>query len=208
MLTLYFSKGSSALAAHILLEEVQATYRATHVPIRDGAHQSPEFARVNPKMRIPALGTPDGVLTENPAILEYIAEAFPDARMQPEGRFARAEARALAAYLCATVHVGFAHLKRGSRWAAHAASLADMTTHAPSVLAACADHLEAQLPLAPWALGPAYTYCDAYLFLLGKWMAEADLTLQAHPRLAAHHARMSERPATRAALAAHAAEQA
>ena len=109
MLKLYYSKGSSAIAAHILLEEVGADYDAIEVSIAKGAHRNPEFLSRNPKGRIPVLQTPDGVITENPAILEYIATTHPDAGLLPKSAFEQAQARSLAAYLCATVHVAFAH---------------------------------------------------------------------------------------------------
>lgn len=111
MLTLYYAKGTSALAAHILLEEVGAAYQIVEIALADGAHKQEPFLHINPKARVPALETPEGVITENPAILTYVAATHPEAGMLPEGAFARAEADALNAYLCATVHV---HMRTSS----------------------------------------------------------------------------------------------
>ncbi|SEV88289.1 glutathione S-transferase [Cognatiyoonia koreensis] len=203
MLKFYYSKGSSALAAHILLLEVAADFAAIEVPIGQGSHQQADFLARNPKGRIPVLETPDGVITENPAILEYIAATHPASATLPNGIFAQSEARSLCAYLCATVHVAFAHLKRAPRWADTIAAQDDMRQVAPRNLAACAAYLDQCLRLGPWAMGSSYTYCDPYLFLIGHWLAAADVSLAPYERLVAHRDAMLARPATQAAMAAH-----
>lgn len=203
MLKFYYSDGSSALAAHILLHEVATPHEAISVSIAKEEHRAPAFLRSNPKGRIPVLETPDGIITENPAILEYIAATAPDADYIPKGAFQQAQARSLCAYLCATVHVAFAHAKRGARWADADASLRDMQQIVPRNLTASADFLETDLPLGPWALGAEYSYCDPYLFLIGRWCAANGVTLEAFPKLKAHQDAMRARAATQAALTLH-----
>lgn len=203
MLRLFYSKGSSALAPHILLTEVGADFEAVEVSIPEGKHLKPDFLRRNPKGRVPVLETPDGNLTENPAILEYIAASYPSANYLPSGTFAQAQARSLAAYLCATAHVAFAHKQRGRRWARAQASLKDMQDLVPSNLEECAKFLEADLAFAPWALGATYCFCDPYLLLLERWLTAAGVDLDAYPRLAAHREAMLARPATQAVLSEH-----
>ena len=199
----FFSAGSSSLAAHILLEEAGAIYRATEVSIPKGEHRSAEFLGRNPKGRIPALQTPDGMLTENPAILEYIAAKHPKAGLLPTGAFAQAQARSLAAYLCSTVHVAFAHFKRGNRWAKEDSAIREMKKHAAANLRDCATFLENDLPLSPWALAHGYSFCDPYLFLLGGWLRTTGATLKDMPKLSAHQKAMQARPATQRVLALH-----
>ncbi|MFK7753017.1 MAG: hypothetical protein AB8B51_10760, partial [Sedimentitalea sp.] len=121
----------------------------------------------------------------------------------PQGAFAQAQARALCAYLCATVHVAFAHIKRGRRWADGDDTLHDMRGVAARNLRDCAALLESQLALDPWALGKVYSFCDPYLFLLDRWLAAGDVSLADYPKLAAHHRTMQARPATQTALALH-----
>lgn len=203
MLTFYYSKGSSALGVHILLHEVQADYDVVEIPIPSGAHQSAEFLQTNPKGRIPALRTPDGVLTENPAILEYIATLYPDALCLPVGAFEQAKARAFCAYLCATAHVAFAHFNRGTRWAEQETSLNDMKSLAPKNLRDCAHFLETDLTLTPWAMGDRYSFCDPYLFVFGRWLSMGGVDIHDYPKLAAHRTRMLSRPATQTVLALH-----
>lgn len=200
---LYFAKGSSALAPHILLEETGGPYESHEISIAEGQHQKPAFLTLNPKGRVPVLETHDGVITENPAILEYIATAYPDNQLLPNGAFAQARARSLCAYLCATAHVAFAHKLRGARWATEPVALADMQAHVPRNMMDCATYLESRHNNGLWALGGTYSYCDPYLFLFGLWMEKAGLNLETFPKLAAHHAAMHQRDATKRALMAH-----
>lgn len=203
MLTLYYAKGTSALAAHILLEEVGAEYRTVEVSLQDGAHKLEAFLRINPKARVPALETPEGVITENPAILSYVAATHPEAGMLPDGAFARAEADALNAYLCATVHVAFAHKFRGARWADDPRVQAAMGEKVASNLAECAALIEAHYLRGPWALGDRFTLCDAYLALVPRWLTIAGVDLADYPKLAAHGAALRARPAAARVMALH-----
>jgi glutathione S-transferase len=84
MLTLYYSPGACSLAPHIALEEAGASYALELVSIPKGEQQAPEYLNVNPRGKIPALRTDEGVLTENVAILTYISRSFPQARLLPE----------------------------------------------------------------------------------------------------------------------------
>lgn len=203
MLKFYYSRASSAIAAHILLCEVDARFDAIEVSIPDKEHLSPAFLARNPKGRIPVLETSEGVLTENPAILEYIAALHPEAGYMPKGHFQQAQARSLCAYLCATAHVAFAHRHRGARWARNEASLQDMARQVPQNIAACANYLETHLALNPWALGADHSFCDPYLFMFAQWLSVAEVAIEDYPKLKAHRTRMRARPATQTVLALH-----
>ena len=203
MLKLYLSKGSSALAAHILLEDANALYITQEVSIPKGEHQSHAFLKLNPKGRVPVLDTPEGTITENPAILEYIAVSHPRANLAPSGVLEQANARSLCAYLCATAHVAFAHKQRGTRWADDANAVESMQQYVPQNIAESAAYLEAYVMRGAWAMGDNYSFCDPYLFLMGRWLTACDLPLEQYPKLAAHHLAMRKRTSTITALAAH-----
>jgi len=83
MLKLYCAPGTCALASHISLEEAGAEYEAVRLNFADGEQRKPEYLAVNPKGRVPALVTDRGILTETPAILAFIAQSFPSARLAP-----------------------------------------------------------------------------------------------------------------------------
>jgi glutathione S-transferase len=87
---------------------------------------------VNPKGRVPALVAAEGVLTETPAILAYVAQSFPRTELAPQAAFAFAQAQAFNSYLCSTVHVAHAHRMRGRRWVDDEAAIAAMKTRCPS----------------------------------------------------------------------------
>ena len=81
MLKIFAAPSSVALATLILLEEVEADYELHVLDFSKGEQNLPEYQAVNPKGRVPALATEDGVLTETPAILIYIAQRFGSAQM-------------------------------------------------------------------------------------------------------------------------------
>ena len=118
MLKLFYAVGTCALASHIALEEAGAEYEAVRLDFAAGDQRKPEYLKVNPKGRVPALITDLGILTETPAILAYIAQVFPKANLAPlTDPFAFARVQAFNSYLCSTAHVNHAHMMRGTRWA-------------------------------------------------------------------------------------------
>lgn len=134
MLNLYFAPSTCALASHIALEDAGATYTTTRINFATADQTKPEFLKLNPKGRVPALVTERGVLTETPAMLAFIAQRYPAARLAPlDDAFAFAQVQAFNSYLCSTVHVSHAHRMRGYRWvdAEDASSIAAMQRKVP-----------------------------------------------------------------------------
>ncbi|MDA7963462.1 glutathione S-transferase family protein [Ruegeria sp.] len=203
MLTYYFAKGSGALAAHILLEEIGAEYQTIPVSIPDKEHQSPDYLAINPKGRIPSLVTPQGVLTENPAILAYLAQTHPEAGLIPSDPWAFAKAQELNAYIASTAHIAFAHKQRGARWSDDPETYPAMQAKVAENMRDCAEYVQAHYAFTPWVLGEGYTACDPYVFQLGRWVTASGLDLSDFPKLQAHAEQMRARPATQRALAAH-----
>jgi glutathione S-transferase len=162
----------------------------------------PDYLAVNPKGRVPALLTERGVLTETPAILAYVAQTFPEARLaQLHDPFAFAELQAFMSYLCSTVHVAHAHRGRGYRWADDPAALEAMKKKVPQSVGACFDLIEREMLRGPWVMGDAYTVADPYLFTLASWMEVDSVDPAAFPRVHDHRNRMAARPAVKRALA-------
>ena len=117
MLKLYYTASTCSLATHIVLEEVGADYSTVRIDFATEQQKSAEYLRVNPKARVPALVTDEGVLTETPAMLVYVAQRFPQARLAPmEDPFFFAQIQSFNSYLCSSVHVAHAHRMRGHRW--------------------------------------------------------------------------------------------
>src|SRR5205814_8821710 len=116
MLTLFYAPGACSMASHIALEETGAPYQTQVVALAQGEQTKPEYLnRVNSRGKVPALKTDDGTLTENVAILTYLARTFPDAKLLPTDPPGTARALSHMAYLSNTVHPAFTHIMRPGR---------------------------------------------------------------------------------------------
>ncbi|MDB5482927.1 MAG: gst [Caulobacteraceae bacterium] len=206
MLTLYSAPRTCALASHIALEQAGAHYEVVRLDFRANAQREPDYLAINPKGRVPALVTERGVITETPAILTFIAQSHPQARLAPlDDAFAFAQVQAFASFLCATVHPAHAHGVRGYRWADDPAAIEEMKRKAPQVMSDCFDLIERDMLAGPWVMGEAYSFCDPYLFTIAGWLEGHRLDIARWPKTADHFDRMSENPAVRRVLASHTA---
>jgi glutathione S-transferase len=202
MLKLYYTPGTCALASHIALQEAGAAYTAERVDFKSNQQNSPEYLAINPKGRVPSLVTDRGILTETPAMLAFIAQSFPDAKLAPfDDAFAFAQVQAFNSYLCSTVHVAHAHKGRGYRWASDETSFADMKRMVPKSMGANFALIERKMFRGPWVMGDTFTICDPYLFTLAGWLEGDSVDLSTLPKVADHRKRMSERPAVQKVLA-------
>jgi glutathione S-transferase len=203
MLTFYYATNTCALASHIALEEANAAYETRWIDFGSAEQTKPDYLKINPKARVPSLMTERGVLTETPAILAFIAQSHPEAKLAPlDDPFAFAEMQSLMAYLCATVHVAHAHRVRGYRWADDPAAHEAMKKKVPQSVGACFDLIERKIFRGPWAMGEAYTVADPYLFTIARWLEVDGVDPAAYPRVLDHRDRMATRPAVQRALKA------
>ncbi len=205
MLKLFYAPGTCALASHIVLEEVEATYEPVRVDFSNKDQQKPEFLEVNPKGRVPALVTDRGILTETPAILVFICQNAnrPELALLDDP-FGFAQVQSFNSYLCSTLHVAHAHRMRGHRWvdADDAHSIAAMQRKVPETVGACFDLIEHDILKGPWVMGDAYTVCDPYLFTVARWLEGDGVDPKRIPKVVDHRQRVSERAAVKRALAA------
>ncbi len=199
---LFYAAHTCALASHIALEESGADYTTVRIDFRSNEQRKPDYLAINPKGRVPALVTKQGVLTETPAILAYVAQSFPDARLAPlDDPFDFAKVQAFNSYLCSTVHVAHAHRVRGYRWADDPAALAEMQRKVPQTVGECFSLIEREMLVGPWVMGDTYTVCDPYLFTLSQWLEGDGVDVARFPKLKDHMQRMSERPGVKKVLA-------
>ncbi len=204
MLKLYYAAHTCSLATHIVLEEVGADYSTVRVDFAQEQQKSPEFLKVNPKARVPALVTDRGILTETPAMLVYVAQSFPKSRLAlMDDPFAFAQVQAFNSYLCSHLHVAHAHRMRGHRWvdADDTASIAAMQRKVPESVGGAFELIEREMLKGPWVMGEHYTICDPYLFTLAQWLEKDGVDPARVPRVADHRRRMSERPGVKKAIA-------
>lgn len=203
MLTFYYAPGTCARASHIALECAGADYQAVRLDFGQQQQRSAEYLRVNPKGRVPALVTPKGVITETPAVLQYIAQAFPASGLAPlDNAFEMAKVNEFNAYLSSTVHVAHAHKRRGMRWADDEAAQESMRKKVAANMGDCFDLIERQMLRGPWVMGAQFTICDPYLFTLAGWLEGDGVDIARFPKVADHHARMNDDARVRKVLAA------
>jgi len=145
--------------------------------------------------------TGKGILTETPAILAFIAQSFPQARLAPlQDPFLFAQVQAFNSYLCSTLHVAHAHRMRGTRWADEPAAIEAMQRKVPDSVGACYELIEHKMLGSPWVMGETYTVCDPYLFTMAQWLEGDGVDPSRFPKVIDHRRRMSERPAVQKAI--------
>ncbi|RUS59480.1 glutathione S-transferase family protein [Pseudorhodobacter sp. E13] len=198
---LYLARGTISIAVAIALEEAGLDYAPELVDFSSAAQTRPAYLAINPKGRVPSLITPDGVLTETGAILEYIAALAPEAQLIPKPAFEAAKMREVMYFIASTLHVNHAHKMRGHRWADQEASFADMRAKVPQTMRAACAYLEVEAMRGPFVLGERVSLADAYLFVACTWLAGDEVDVTGFPKLYAFMAAMEGRASVRAVRA-------
>ena len=207
MLTFYYAPGTCALASQLALEYAGAPYEARRLDFKQQEQRSPDYLRLNPKGRVPALVTDRGVLTETPALLQYIAQTFPQAQLAPlDDVFLLARMNEFNSFLCSTVHVAHAHKGRGYRWvdADDQAAIAAMKKKVPQSMAENCKLIEEEMLQGPWVLGERFSTSDLYLYTISRWLEGDGVDVQRFPKLADHMRRLDGQPQVQKVVALHA----
>jgi glutathione S-transferase len=212
---LFYSPGACSLAPHIALEEAGAHFTPTPVDFKSSEQRSPTYLKINPKGRVPALaiGEVPGTgwtLTENPAILQFIALSHPDASLWPTDLHAQAKCLEWMAWLSSGVHVTYAHVRRAERYATSEAALADVRAKGAISTREIWGDVETRMAAmaesgaGPWIAGDQFTVVDGYAFVFWMWGAGQHLgydMAKEFPAWTAHARRMAARPAVQRVLA-------
>lgn len=193
MLTLYYSPGACALASHIALEAAGAEHELVRIDLRKGEQKTPDYLAINPAGVTPALKTDQGVITQNPAIIRYVADTHAEARLTPgTDAFSLARFDAFNGFLSSSLHPALGTLLfRGLEGEARQAAL-DL---ALAKLALVEGHyLEGR-----FVFGERFTAADGYLTVFTRWARQAGLLGTDFPRLNSHlDAAQAEAPVQRA----------
>ncbi|RBI76073.1 glutathione S-transferase [Roseovarius sp. TE539] len=198
---LYYAPNTISVAVAIALDEAGLDHTLARLDFAKDEQRQADYLAVNPKGRVPALETPQGVLTETGAILDYIAALAPEAGLVPGEPFAAARMRAVMYYLASTMHVNHAHLRRGHRWADNQSSWHDMAAKTPRTMTESCRFIEDHALIAPFVMGTTLTLADPYLFVVSTWLEGDGVEIADFPAIAAFRAAMRARPAVERAEA-------
>ena len=193
MLKLYYAPGACSLATHIALRETGELFDAQRLDFSKGDQRAPDYLAINPHGRVPALVTDDGVVTEGPAILSYIAERYPEAKLNPGDAYSRAHVRQLLAFFSGTVHTTFAHIFRPERYVGDGGPVDAAKATARASLEAYFAEMEAMFAADEWAAGPNYTIADAYPFVFYRWARRIGFDMREYQAWTKHVWRMLDR---------------
>ncbi len=196
---LYYAPGACSLSPHISLREAGADFEI--VKVDTATHRTEtgaDFKTINPKGYVPALVLESGdVVTEGAAVVQYIADRFPAAKLAPaNGTLERTRLHEQLNFISSELHKAFSPLfsKTASAEAKDAATaqVAKRFENVESLLSDGRPHL----------LGDAFSVADAYLFTVVNWGSVTGVSLDPWPHLTAYMQRIGERPAVRAAMQA------
>jgi len=195
---LYYSPGTCSLSPHIALREAGLDFELVKV---NGKTKTTEhgtsYWKVNPYGYVPALELDDGeVLTEGPAIVQYIADLKPQAGLAPaNGTLERTRLQSALGFINSELHKSIGALFAPNLSEEDRRSALDKNE-------ARLQQLSANLEGRQWLVNGSYSAADAYLYNVLRWLKFFDVDLNRWPVLAAHSKRVGVRPAVQAALAA------
>lgn len=187
---LYYFSGACAMSPHIVLLEAGLPYTLVKVdPKTKKTETGADYLAVNSKGAVPALQLDDGrVLTEGPAIVQYLADLKPESGLAPRaGTFERYQLMEILNYITSEVHKSFSPLF-------NPASSAEVKEGAVTTLGKKFDWLSNFLGKKPYLLGNTFTVADAYLFTVLNWTGHVKIDLGKWPVLAEFKARVAKRP--------------
>ncbi len=197
---LHYKPGACSLSSHIVLNELGLTFELDKTDTAHGTTQAGEdFLRISPNGYVPALVTDDGeVLTENPAILQYLAGLAPNSELAPPpATLARVRLQELLNFVSSELHKAFGPFFSGKELEP------EQRVSVSAQVGRRVSHIEARLADGrSFLLGEHFTIADAYAFVVLNWSEPAGLTLKAWPKTEAYVARIRERPAVRKAMVA------
>jgi len=192
---LYYLAGSCSLATKISLIEAGLTFEGIAVDrATKQAGDGKDYNTINPKGYVPALVLDDGqVLTENVAVLAYVASLDKSHRLGPRpGEFAHYRLIEWLAYAGSEVHKNLSPLFRPD-------STEETKTAARTLVARRLAYIESKLGDDPFLMGDHFTVADAYLYVLLSWQSRTKVDISHLPRLTAYYARCHARPAVQQA---------
>ena len=194
---LYYKPGACSLATHIILNELDLPFELDKVDTQHNETENgQDYLEINPKGYVPALVLDSGdVLTENSAVLQHIADLYPDAKLAPQvGTLSRTRFEEYLSYTSSELHKSFSPLFSSS-------SNDEEKAKAKINVASKFNYLNKLLSDGrKFLIDDTFTVADAYLFTISNWANFVDIDLAQWPYLSEFVAYIAERPAAKSAM--------
>jgi glutathione S-transferase len=200
MLTLYYGPGACSMASHITIEESGANYESVPIMLAKNEHKAESYLKINPRGKVPALKTDDGVITENTAILTYLAKKFPEKNLLPKDLLGEVRCISTMAWLSNTVHPCFTHVFRPERFTVDESATPGIKEAGKQSFFANLKEIDGLLAGKQWIQGAQFTTCDPYALVFYSWGSRIELPMKELKNYTAWKDRMLQRPAVRKIL--------
>lgn len=199
-LVLFHLPGACSRVTMTALEQVGADYADRAVDLGRGEQRTPEYLRVNPRGKIPALLVDGRLLTENAAILWWLHMEHPQAGLLPAAdAWGQAQQWADLFWVSSVWHPSVRANMMPTRWTT--GDPAPVRERGKQLIAPLLARLETRLAAQPWWHGQGWSIIDTYLFWCYTTAEEGEYDLSGHDRIADHRRRVAEHPAFARAIA-------
>ena len=198
MLTLFYAPGACSMAPHIVLEEGGEKYEKKRMDLSKGEQKTPEYMKIHPLGRVPALKLDDGSsLTENTAILPFLGKRF---GMWPTDPLKEARALSLIGFFASSVHPAHAHIGRPERYTEDKSALPGIQAMGKKTFHEYLRQIDGMLAGREW-LSEKYSVLDPYAFIFYVWGVRRELPVAELKNYSAFKDRMLKRPAVQRVVA-------
>jgi glutathione S-transferase len=195
---LFYSPAACSLSPHITLRELQLSFELVKVDLATKHEENgADYLTHNPKGYVPALLLDNGeLLTEGPAIVQYLADLVPEKKLAPaNGTMERYRLQEMLNFITSELHKGMGAMFKPQL-------PAEWRVVVVETLGKRMDFLSKHLKGKSWVMGETFTVADAYLFTVLRWSDILKFDMSAWPDLKEYVARVAIRPAVQAALKA------
>ena len=198
MLTLFYAPGACSMASHIVLEESGEKYEPKRMDLSKGEQRTPEYMKIHPLGRVPALKLDDGSpLSENTAILPYLGKRF---GLWPSDPLKEAKALSIVGFFATTVHPAHGHIGRPERYATDKAAHASIQETGKKSFHGYLEQIDGMYAGREW-LAERYSVLDPYALVFYSWGLKRELPVAQMKNYTALKDRMLKRPAVQRVLA-------
>ena len=194
-LKLYYGAGSCSMSCKIAIDEAKLAHEAVLVDFEAPGALTAEVAALNPLGALPIMTSDGKTMTQNIAILEYIADNAPGSNLLPAvGTWERAEVMRWLSFTASDLHKSFSPLFGMNSIATSPGAKTDLRNWAVSSIDELFTIAEKQLTGRDYLTGKNFTIADAYFFVVTGWTKWVDISIAKYPNLSAFQTRVAHRP--------------